>query len=212
MSYTCSRCGATSHHPEDERYGYCGRCHDHTRPDAALLTAWTLILADLERDAGRVFWQSVHGHGKQFHEQVASTRRLIDLLGSAVDHAENAVVMAEMHKAGPGYFGEKWDAPVTDDAAEIPTPVGARCMHCREAIAEGDQGTVNEGGWVSHKECSLRGVMGGIGHLVDHAFFCHGIGPDAGLSYRRSARLVWRAWAQGERFTRDYLIELAEAT
>ena len=24
---TCPRCGATSHHPEDERQGYCGRCH-----------------------------------------------------------------------------------------------------------------------------------------------------------------------------------------
>lgn len=30
MSFTCPRCGATSYHPEDERNGYCGRCHDWT--------------------------------------------------------------------------------------------------------------------------------------------------------------------------------------
>jgi hypothetical protein len=23
----CPRCGTPSHHPEDERQGYCGRCH-----------------------------------------------------------------------------------------------------------------------------------------------------------------------------------------
>ena len=27
MSYTCPACGATSQHPDDERYSYCGRCH-----------------------------------------------------------------------------------------------------------------------------------------------------------------------------------------
>lgn len=30
MSYTCVRCGMTSHNPEDERFGYCAVCHDFT--------------------------------------------------------------------------------------------------------------------------------------------------------------------------------------
>jgi hypothetical protein len=30
MSFTCPRCGATSHHPKDEEHGYCGACHDFT--------------------------------------------------------------------------------------------------------------------------------------------------------------------------------------
>lgn len=30
MSFTCPNCGAISHHPEDERNGYCGRCHEYT--------------------------------------------------------------------------------------------------------------------------------------------------------------------------------------
>ena len=29
-SFTCPRCGAVSHHPEDVQEGYCGRCHDST--------------------------------------------------------------------------------------------------------------------------------------------------------------------------------------
>lgn len=27
MAFTCPRCSTTSHHPDDERHGYCGRCH-----------------------------------------------------------------------------------------------------------------------------------------------------------------------------------------
>ena len=32
MTFTCPRCGAVSHHPMDEDYGYCGKCHDFTGP------------------------------------------------------------------------------------------------------------------------------------------------------------------------------------
>jgi hypothetical protein len=32
MAFECPRCHATSHHPEDERHGYCAACHDFTRP------------------------------------------------------------------------------------------------------------------------------------------------------------------------------------
>lgn len=31
-SITCPRCGMTSYHPTDIRYGWCGNCHDHTSP------------------------------------------------------------------------------------------------------------------------------------------------------------------------------------
>lgn len=30
MSFTCPRCGMTSHNPNDAREGYCGNCHDWT--------------------------------------------------------------------------------------------------------------------------------------------------------------------------------------
>jgi hypothetical protein len=30
MSFTCPKCRTTSHHPEDERHGYCAVCHQFT--------------------------------------------------------------------------------------------------------------------------------------------------------------------------------------
>lgn len=67
------------------------------------------------------------------------------------------------------------------------------CVHCHEAILPGQERadilTMDV-----HRECALRSVLGGIGHLLDHAHFCHGeLGPDAGLDYRTSALLV-DAW------------------
>lgn len=42
-----------------------------------------------------------------------------------------------------------------------------------------------------HRECMLRSVMGGIGHLEDHDFWCEQMhDPDGGLSYRESALKV----------------------
>ena len=32
MSFTCPRCGVTSHHPMDAGEGYCAACHDWTAP------------------------------------------------------------------------------------------------------------------------------------------------------------------------------------
>jgi hypothetical protein len=32
-SFTCPRCGRTSHHPTDVAEGYCGACHDWTSDD-----------------------------------------------------------------------------------------------------------------------------------------------------------------------------------
>lgn len=29
-SFTCPKCGMTSHNPNDAREGYCGKCHDWT--------------------------------------------------------------------------------------------------------------------------------------------------------------------------------------
>jgi hypothetical protein len=104
-------------------------------------------------------------------------------------------------------FGE-WDAPMTDDAEWIEVPTDLACMLCGERFVEGDNGAITPGG-PQHRECGLRGVMGGIGHLVDHAFFCHGeLGTDAGLSYRASALLTWNALVLRRVPTRDELLLL----
>jgi hypothetical protein len=38
--FTCPRCGTVSHHPDDLKHGYCGRCHDFTGIPAAQDAAW----------------------------------------------------------------------------------------------------------------------------------------------------------------------------
>jgi hypothetical protein len=47
----------------------------------------------------------------------------------------------------------------------------------------------------THLECGLREVIGGIGHLTNHEYWCQAMGdPDAGLTYRESAKQAWAYW------------------
>jgi hypothetical protein len=64
------------------------------------------------------------------------------------------------------------------------------CAHCNEPIlSREDRADIMN--MDCHRECTLRTVLGGIGHLLDHAHFCHGeLGPDAGLDYRTSSLMV----------------------
>lgn len=110
------------------------------------------------------------------------------------------------------YFGEKWDAPVTDDAEQIPTPTSLVCMHCWEHFAEGDRGTINLAGTAEHRECGLRSALCGIGHHVDHLRYCKGdLGPDAGLSRRVSAILVWAQFQRRARLAVEDIEALRRA-
>lgn len=48
-----------------------------------------------------------------------------------------------------------------------------------------------EGRRTTHRSCMLREVIGGIGHLVAHEYWClQHHDPDAGLTFRQSALLV----------------------
>lgn len=104
-----------------------------------------------------------------------------------------------------------WDAPITDDAIwldEVPTDM--RCWVCQENFQEGDNGAIMSTGFAQHRECSLRSVFGGIGHLVDHEYFCKGpLGTDAGLSTRASALMVWNFHHNNIRVTRESLLLLS---
>ena len=69
---------------------------------------------------------------------------------------------------------------------------GGICVLCDEGI---DQ---RYDAWVplnpaqyAHHECSLREVVGGIGHQIAHEYWCkERHDPNAGLTYRQSAKLV----------------------
>jgi hypothetical protein len=104
----------------------------------------------------------------------------------------------------PGVFGF-WDAPATDGMEAIPVPLNRKCMHCREHFQPDDNGAIMETGYSCHRECALRSVMGGIGHIVNHARYCTEEGdPDAGFSYRASAIMVWNDF-QGVKTTEAML-------
>lgn len=104
------------------------------------------------------------------------------------------------------YFGERWDAFVTDGAEQVPTPVGQLCGWCSLPIANGDRGllipiaSLGEDGqprysavpW--HRECLTRSIVGSPAHL-DGRCTCHG-GPVCGdltpQRMREEALEVWR--------------------
>lgn len=77
------------------------------------------------------------------------------------------------------------------------------CLFCDEPMTLADKpglpiGVMRKSGPTveyAHRECQLRDVMGGIGHLIAHEFWCGAPrhDPDAGLTYRQSALLV-DAW------------------
>jgi len=95
-----------------------------------------------------------------------------------------------------GYFGAYWSSFLCDAARPMPTPVGEHCIWCDEVIVDGDQGTWHgalDGGFQPiHRECALREVTGGIGHLTDHQQWCvEADDPDGGRTPRQSALEVW---------------------
>jgi hypothetical protein len=69
------------------------------------------------------------------------------------------------------------------------------CPLCDEPVRPGEQAAdplhTPEGPRRVHRACMLREVIGGIGHLIAHDYWCRFKGdPDAGLTRWQSARLV----------------------
>lgn len=78
---------------------------------------------------------------------------------------------------------------------QVETPVGQPCRYCDEPIAEGDTGTINFAGQVMHYECSLRLVIGSIGHQKGTCS-CHGGTEEdpPGMTTRQAAIAAARYW------------------
>ena len=66
------------------------------------------------------------------------------------------------------------------------------CILCEEPVEHGEPWMPINGVQQAHRECLLRDVMGGIGHLIAHEYWClQHHDPDARLTYRQSAKLTW---------------------
>jgi hypothetical protein len=65
------------------------------------------------------------------------------------------------------------------------------CVLCDEHIHVHDAWVPMNAIQFAHHECALREVLGGIGHQLAHVFWClDKRDPDAGLTFRQSARMV----------------------
>lgn len=75
---------------------------------------------------------------------------------------------------------------------------GGICPLCEdpEPVLELEAGESVVDGRLAHRSCLLRVVLGGIGHLEDHAYWCRQVGdPDGGRSRRQSGIEV-AAWVE----------------
>ncbi len=62
------------------------------------------------------------------------------------------------------------------------------CVLCTEPVDIAEYYLRMGDGEPVHRECMLRNVMGGIGHLENHEHWCLVMhDPDAGRTYRQSA-------------------------
>lgn len=103
------------------------------------------------------------------------------------------------------WFGPRHGAPYEADTERVSTPVGARCARCDEVIGWHDSGLVvphwagNAAPLTSrpyHYECHLRGVIGGLNHLLGRCTCCGGTEPpDPGdMSRREAAHAAVNYW------------------
>lgn len=89
---------------------------------------------------------------------------------------------------GPRHLRKEWET-------QVPAPVGKPCILCEEPIAEGDIGTINFGGQITHYECSMRGVIGSVGHLNGKCSCYGGTEEDPpGMTRRQAAQAACALW------------------
>ena len=80
---------------------------------------------------------------------------------------------------------------------QVVAPVGVPCVLCDEPVAEGDTGTINLSGQVTHYECHLRVVIGSVGHQMKRCSCYGGTEEDPpGLSQRQAAQAAVEYWYQ----------------
>jgi hypothetical protein len=65
------------------------------------------------------------------------------------------------------------------------------CVFCNEKIEALDAWVPLNAVQYAHHECSLRSVVGGIGHQIAHDYWCvQRQDTDAGLTFRQSAKMI----------------------
>lgn len=68
MSFICPRCGVESHHPLDEDYGYCAKCHEFAENRVRSTAKAIHDISKSARDRGVLPMWTVYNHPKDYPE------------------------------------------------------------------------------------------------------------------------------------------------
>lgn len=90
---------------------------------------------------------------------------------------------------GPSLMRKEWEV-------QVDPPIGAVCIDCSELVDEGDIGTINPfGNVVQHYECTMRHVVGSVGHQKGKCSCFGGTEEDPpGMTRRQAAKAALEYW------------------
>jgi hypothetical protein len=99
-----------------------------------------------------------------------------------------------MNYFGPEKFRQDWEI-------QVPTPIGQPCILCQESVVSGDIGTIDSQGMITHYECTMRSVVGSVGHQQGRCQCFGGTEEDPpGLTKRQAAIAACRLWDEANSF------------
>jgi hypothetical protein len=84
---------------------------------------------------------------------------------------------------GPASGRKEWEE-------QVKPPIGEPCILCEEPIEPGDIGTINIAGQVAYHACSIRAVIGSVGHQLGKCSCFGGAEEDPPGMSRREAALA----------------------
>lgn len=99
------------------------------------------------------------------------------------------------------WFGKRYGAPAYSDTPQVATPVGAECGHCSEQIDATDDGWIDSGGTVFHRECFIRLTGSAAHHRRECSCFVPGstCSDPPGMTKREAARAALDALQEQQR-------------
>lgn len=105
--------------------------------------------------------------------------------------------------AKSGWFGKSWGAPVCTPEDHRQTPEGEVCIYCGEPIEAHENGFIDMVGQPSHYACNLRGIFGGLYHIIGQCSCCGGDkdSDPPGFSRRACAEIAVIAWEAKQTFS-----------
>jgi hypothetical protein len=156
MAFTCPRCGRTSHHPEDEREGYCGACHHWT--GERRVPAATQLRRALGNHAGGI---GIYTTEAMYHVQVDCTCQLLDAVDEVTDAVTATmitdVILEKLTGEGVSAAAKRIREGREQYERLMSDPIRVRTVHTADGTeCQGRQGSIFGG---SESRCAAHGQV-----------------------------------------------------